>query len=614
MASRKRAKAAQPTEPVGSPPTERAQQLVAAMLAFGVGFLVFFLQYRALFCGETRGFDSLIYGRGIWGIARGDWWNSVRYTHTFAVHLNVVNLLLAPFTWFAKSALVLAVWQGLAAGGTTFAVARACQVKASTAPEAVWRAVIGVLCAVVLSAFVMNPFLNDARPDVMLVCLMTFAFLRVRVLGDWDKWAILLAVLATLCREEAAVLAAASLWLTPRPTALLSKRARVGVSIAFVAYAAFYFLVLRGWISTKSVLDPMTDFVSQDETPERFARVLQGKFVLLAAGALGGAPFIWRGWKWTLTCIVPLAALIPLQFSPITQVTLHYTMFCAPGLLLAFIEGLDATKPSGTSYALATLFGAINYFSFSVFPGSHFYLNRYALNEMELLHPFECPQEVRELNAELDRIPASASVLVSGKIGARLADRHAVHSRFDLTPERAAQAPDYFVAGQENWRAVAPGIAPYGYRPTGYESNLAVILTRDPTAKLLQWSWLREERGHRCDQPVARFSDAGIVICGFRVQGERAAAFIGRFAERSDRFNGRILRIQLEGARGGRPVPMGIHFGLAPLDEMPVGVYATSRSLLRVPPPITPHGYRLRLLDDNNQYVQPDPPRVAPTE
>lgn len=599
--------------PIGSPnglsasggpgPLDRRLKLVALLIAAFAGTVLFWFQYRSIYCGEARGFDTMIYARGIWGVARGIFWNSVRDANTFAVHANVVNFALAPFTYVLKSATVMAIWQSTAFGVTTFAVLRACQEGATTIKDALVRTGLGFVCGIVTPAFVINPFLFDARPDLMLTCFVTLALLRVRRVGDWDGRALLFAVLALMCREEVGVLAAFALWTTPRTTSLLTNRKRAVISVLFVAYTATYFLGVRAIIGNLPVLDPLQHFQAAEGADEVHDQI-RGKLTLIGGALLGGAPFIWRGWRWLISALPAVAVLAKFEFDPIRQIALHYTMFCAPSILLAIITGIHfyASRKRTGDMISALPVAVMNYFVFGVMPGGHFYIDRYQLQGVGVATAFSCTdKDVIDLNNALNDIPPGAAVLLSSAVGARMADRRDIYAKKTIHVG-SADRPDYIIPAREEWQKDAQKLGAAGYRWAGYQSDLAVILTRNPDAIEKGWKRVTRRTRPQCDNPRVRFSSAGIEVCDLKQAHSRIRAQVHRFAPAQDpRATGR-LSLQLE-ADNFPTIPIMLAYGLAPLTEMPVGAAGWFVSV----GPVRGGNYRLVLRDADKNMVPPDP-------
>lgn len=586
----------------------------AALFAVVAAVAVFWLQMRAIHCGEMRGFDTLIYGRGIWGVAHGDFWNTVRNTHVFAVHANWVNFVLAPFTYVAKAADVLAAWQAVALFVTTYLVTRASQLEHSRLSRRMLFGLMGFVCGVLATAFVINPFLFDPRPDLMIVPLMTAAFLRVRRVGDWDRTALLIGAAAVLVREEAAILLAFALFATPRREELLSRRARIILASVLVGYVAFYHLGIRGALGTQSVLHPLRDFTPSESVSEVGATPsIVGKLTLVAAAFLGGAPFLWRGRRWILPVIPSLALLAALQFRADDQIVLHYTLFSAPGILLAVLEGFRVAvrRHLQNDLLAAPVIAAANLFLFTTWPGAQNYVPRYALEPLDIRQPLACLAEDAKLfNQQLARIPANASVVVSSAIGARLADRANVFTTIDIDPGRLDLAPDYIVFFRlhfstlaDDWRALAMQLGRFGYRSAGYESRAAMIFTRDKRAHSIDWRTYQNAGPKDCEHPEARFTDAGLEICATaEVHDGALGVLVHRFAE--PRSTAARSFVQLSARpRGGPAVPLGIHYGLAPLSEAPIGFYGWVTSNESVS---QDRGVRILLTDADGRNIQPD--------
>lgn len=574
------------------------------LFAVVIGLFVFWLQYRSLYCGETRGFDSMIYARSIWGIASGNFWNPVRETHVFAVHATWVMFVLAPLTMFLKSATVLAVSQGVAIGLTTHAVVAAVQEGAVSYSRATLVSVIAVVCGILAPAYVINPFLNDARPDVLLIPLLTLAFLRVRKVGDWDRLAMGFAIAAVMCREEVAVVTAFALWVTPRRTPLLSNRTRALVSCALVGYVALYYFPVRALLSDRSALDPLRDFTTGTDGGGGDVRdLLLAKLTLIGAALLGGAPFLWRGWRWLPAAIPGALVLLTFRFDPPRQVALHYAMFCSPAVLVAIVEGIQfyAARNRKGDLLSAVPVAMANYLLFGVLPHGKFYVERYRFDGVTVLDPFACGvRDVDVFNAQLAKIPSDATVLASAFVGARLADRPTLFTTTVLHPEQPDSLPLYVVSTtKEDWRANARKMAPFGYRAAAKPSDVGVILTRDTAAGLAQWKFFQTIPRDACQHSRAKYPAAGINVCVLERRDGVIHVFLQREHDARTAEAKRGLRMVLQ-APNTRDIPVEIFSGLGQFAEMPVGFYGWAESQTKVPN----HDYKLNLIDSRGRVLE----------
>lgn len=441
--------------------------LLTASLAAGtlVAAATGLLLHRLLYGGFAQTFDTMLYARALWGVAHGDFYNPTAGVHAFSVHAHWGLLALAPVVRLLDAALVLVWAQAVSAGATAALVGVAAGREA--AASGIGRASVVVGCAtavagVVASPLVGNPFLFDARPDLLAVPLATAALLRIRHRGDVDVAAAALLLAAVAMREEVAMLAAPAFLLAPARTGTTRWGLRVGGAAISLGYWAVYWLVLRKLFGGAEAVDRL------DGTASLFlggalgdwlaGAAATGRWKLeiaaAAAATMGGAALLGH-WRWWLVAGPGLAFVILPNRMPELALNFHYGLFAAPALLVAGVDGIarglawantgPAQRHRRRRVALAlsaTLVATTIFAASSAFPGGGRFRPQWLAPEAE------AASDIAAAHAVLAALPADASLTVSYVWGAPYCDRSLVESDVMLRTRllrdgSAAEAMDY---------------------------------------------------------------------------------------------------------------------------------------------------------------------------
>ncbi len=334
---------------VPHPRAHRPARVPLAIGAIGVTVGLFALLHQLLFHGIAQTFDTMIYGRALWGFAHGDGMNPVVGVHALAVHAHWALVLLAPFARVFEPAHVLMAAQSIAAGATFWMVGAACGRIAGEhglrpAPLAIFGAVVGTAA----SPFVANPFLLDTRPDVIAVPLLLWAFLRIQRTGDIDRAALCGMAAALLMREEFLMTIGTALIFAPTRVPWRDRAGvRIGGSMLAVAYWAVYWFVLRdyfgGAVATERVSGVGGIFFGDSAATWwatwASAGVYKVEIFVAAVATLGGAAVL--GGRWLLVALPGvLFVLMPSRMADVA-LNFHYPIFAAPALLAAGVAGLE---------------------------------------------------------------------------------------------------------------------------------------------------------------------------------------------------------------------------------------------------------------------------------
>ncbi len=555
--------------------------LPGAVAAVATG-LVGVLLLRLCFFGRAQSFDLLLYARGLWGWGHGDPWNPVVGMHNLGLHGHFLGVALAPLTLLLPAAAVLAAAQAIAFGVTAALVVR--EVSRTSAPALL---VLWLGLVVLSSPLVLNPFLFDARPDLLGVPFATAALLRAGRRGTLDHLSLAGLGIACLAREEFALVAIATVLAAPQ----LSKRRRLATAAAFAAYFALYFFGVRRWLggSDLSMAIHLTGSAGGDGrgavAPLLSARLA---LVLAIAATAGGLP--WLGGRWLAGALPGVLMLIGTRWKVEEQLRFHYAMFAAPAFAAAAVQGfrrLSALSPARRAAAIAgvTVVAAVAFLFGSSAPGGRHFA-RYNFDMAD-------PQGGLRWNLAahspgglaahrtLARIPDHHGAAVPWPLAAPLADRtfvwhlemlqkHLVQQR--ALPEAlqtvALHGPDSLAMG----RALVFG---YGFKLAGPPGGPVVLLTRDPAFQQMPWAALTTAPPAACAQPLQEWPEAGLALCQLTLPADRPPrALVLRTAPAPA---GRAIHLLLVRSAGGEAAaarPSGALWllgGLGSVADLPVG-------------------------------------------
>jgi uncharacterized membrane protein len=314
---------------VRSRPLDRSVALLLSVL-FGVGLWA--LLRRGLFEGQSQSYDAPLYVRSLWGIAHGDYNNSVIDYPSLAIHTQSALLVLAPLArvWHAADVLIAA--QAFAFAGTLF-VWLSALLRVSLAKGAVRLLLASWACLLFTYGMplVANPFVFDVRPEMLGVLFATAGLVRSAERQRFDTAAVLFLLLSAAAREEFALVAACALTLSPvarggRGWSLRARTITAGVLVLYGLCNSYF------WSRD---LSQTAHLSSEASSPELALAKLQ-----LAAALLGsGGGLAARGYRWLGSALPGLGLLAISTWMVSDQVSFHYGMFVAPALLTASYAG-----------------------------------------------------------------------------------------------------------------------------------------------------------------------------------------------------------------------------------------------------------------------------------
>lgn len=582
-------------------PAPKPWAALAVALIAGVG--LFALAVRSLYVGQGQSYDSLLYARSLWGIGHGVWHNPAYGTHAFGIHANVVLLLLAPLTWLLPAALVLAAAQATAFAATLSVVAR------RAGPDALLAVALAVL-----SPLLMNPWLFDLRPGPLAVPLLAAALLRLRARGALDLRVGLLVIGATLVREEFAVVAAAGLVLAPLGRRDLALRIAVGAGL--LAYMALYWFVLRDLFSGGAAAradQAAVDLVAGGEGAVTY------RIALAAALAASGGGLVWLGWRWLGAALPGIGVAVLLAKQPEHALSFHYTMFAAPGLLVALVDGLgrlrERTARAGGGRAAwvagAVLLALAATHAFGALPGGRrFQADAFGFDA-------DARGWQRAVHEEVARWPEHEGALAPGPFAAAAADRPTIYSVETATRHVAEQneaPPGLAVAllPTHEWERLGRWLVHRGgWQLEGLVADRFALLRAgsigDPNPLL---AGAPETAPPCAGPPDAVWPAAGLAACRVTTpDGERVALL------RVGSASGEARALAVELLRDGQVAPARILHGLVNPAQVP------ARRWVWLELPVEPQeGDRIRVVDDLGRTApamdpeRPDAPAVeAPT-
>ncbi|MBI3072829.1 MAG: DUF2079 domain-containing protein [Deltaproteobacteria bacterium] len=568
--------------------------------AWGLGGVVALLAaallYRGIFDAFAQGPDALLYARSLWGVAHGDFVNPVADAHVFAIHANLVLFALAPFVWLMPAALVLILAQAAALGVTLGLVARAfhdATIEAgSSAKWAKGAGLWGGALAVVLSPIVLNPFVFDPRPELIGVPFLVAAHIRMVELGVVDRRVLIYAMAAVLCREEFALVVAATFAFSPLATLprsarpLLRRRTLRFIAFGLLAYFLAWALGLRFLLGgTLNVAEMHLAGQGELDVPETASTFALFKLEIAAVVATTAGTLIWRGGRWLFGALPGLVFLMANQLIVRHQLNFHYGMLVAPSLIAAALAGYRAWIRAGRPHrhlnvAVWTTIALAAFILEGSAPGGRrFWPRRFDLARDDGSLHFGLATRNPEYVAAhktIAKMPRSHGVAVLETMGAPLADRDIITSTRWLAKDVEAGRPvrpeiqSVVVRRQEISQLGRKLVHRYGFRLAGLTEGPLEWLTRDPAHVDIPWERFQEPLAEeKCRRPQVSWASAGLELCEALVQpGQRATALIRR------RTAGQTLtgvRPVIFLARESGARPMWVAQGLVSLSDLPVG-------------------------------------------
>ncbi|MCB9506865.1 MAG: DUF2079 domain-containing protein [Myxococcales bacterium] len=565
----------------------RATARIVAVIAALLGGVVAALLWRSFELGESQSYDALLYGRSLWGVAHGAPLNTAYGTHWFGIHANVVFLALAPLVWIVHPARVLVACQAAAFAATAALVAAAARRAVAVAgPERAalsGAATVWAVVAVAVSPLIMNPFLFDARPELIGVPLLVAALLRADRDRGFDRVGYLLVVAAALTREELGVIGAVAVLGAPIRWRRREAAARLLVPASLLAWFAVYW-----WFVRPALAGGDAGVRADLATAELFGGTGEGLAgaraqLALAAAAVGGG-FAVLGWRWAAAVLPGLAFVLAATKLPEYALNFHYPFLAAPGLVVAATSGLRRWLERGARGGRAvllfsTLVGAGMYAWLGAAPGGgRFSAEHFAFDPDAAAWQADC-------HALLDVIPSEGGVAVPSMFGTMFSDRPVVYSTETLHAalSELGRAPDDLEwAAIDSPRFSSIGrflVTRSGFRLVGIASGRIALLRRRATPQEAPPVLRSPDATTRCTNLQAAWPDAGIGVCDLAVIDGIVVGAVTRTSPPRE-TPAPAVAIVAELERGS--TQLDAFAGLVDPATLPVGVSVAIRSADRV--------------------------------
>ncbi len=562
----------------------------AALAVWGVStaLVVAVLLVCLTWFGWAHSFDSAIYVRSLWGLAHGDAMNPLVGIHALSVHFNLILLPLAPLTRLVEPASVLVALQAVAFGATVWFTARA-TVRAALREGADAAAMWGVAaCTAVLTVgtpSVGNPFLFDLRPDLLGVPLITAGLLRAREQGNHDSVSAAWMLSSLLVREEWAAVVAASILLTPLSWEAIRStwKLRLGVAVVASVWLLGYWYGVRVWMGDGSFA--MSQQVTADfgdaTAPLTLAQQAGYKAELLAAVFLGMGGLALGGWRWWPALIPGLAFTLMQSRMQELVLNFHYIMFCAPGVIVAGVEGFHRLFRAGYTnvprvfYAWITVvaIGVALYTASSAFPGGGRFRSENFLLLLEDADAVAEAERLGAMHALAGNIDDGGSAILPFGIAARWADRSNMRIMEAVEADLAAGEPfpadvQWVVLPRRLWRTVGASLV--------QQQRFHLVDWVDRRAALLTAAPVEPPSGHLadaygtapCEDPAGVWPQARLELCVLQPQPDGRMAVWVRAMSGARPLEGLMLVARPVGASPQEGIPLWIHEGLIDLSHV----------------------------------------------
>jgi uncharacterized membrane protein len=550
-------------------------RVVALLLSALVGAGLWALLRRGLFEGQAQSYDAPLYVRSLWGIAHGDYNNSLIDYPSLTIHTQSALLVLAPLArvWHAADVLIAA--QACTVAGTLFvwlsAMLRARRAKpAGTLLLASWACLL-FLYGMPLVA---NPFVFDVRPEIIGVLFATVGLMRSAERQHFDATAVVFLLLSAAAREEFALVAACALTLSPvaRTGPGWSLRARMVTACVLVLYG-----LCNSYFWSRD-LAQAAHLNSDASWPDLALAKLQ----LTAAFVASGGGLAALGYRWLGSALPGLGLLAVSTWMAKDQVSFHYGMFVAPALLTASYAGYASL--SRRSQLPRAWLGAHVAFALasaawlSALPGGA----RFASQHFDLQGSLLAPATWRahtgwlaEAHRILQSVPHDRSLLLQYVFAAPYADR--VSIRVLEVDNAKPWQPDAVFLPQNLWATRGAQLREQGYRLAGLAGSSFALMSRRasvPLAHVLS--------ADGCEDASVSWPDAGLQLCNAWIDPDgRVTVLLGRTGS-----HGAALGPRLELSAGPQVTTTLLPLdGLIELTDLPTGRVAWSKSQRAVPNP-----------------------------
>lgn len=519
--------------------TQELLQLAVAILALSLLLVggVFALMAQLLVNGWAHSFDSAIYIRNLWGLSHGDALNPIVGYQALSVHF---NLVMVPLAWLSRvipAWVVMSLTVALSYGATYFLSAwHAARAVAKNGADRSSLVGVAVLWSVFLvaSPMVSNPFIFDVRPDVIAVPLVAGALFRARRKKMWDWVSVAVCVAAVLVREEFAFVVVAGAILSPWQVVNREQVVRrVGLAVWALLWIAGYWYIVRPMMNDGS-FDRAHQVASAfvDEGAELSPlQIAAYKIEIAIAFCFGVGGLSLFGWRW-LGSAIPglLLAIATSRMQPLVM-NFHYLLFCAPGLLVASVDGIERISPwmarqpirRSTAALAAMVIGVLSvYWTSSAMPfGGRFRQQNFAIaaSDASPMNPAEQQRLITIIQGLRAELSADDGVAMPYGFSGSFGWRRTILIWEALADSLREAEPwpdgvDVVVLPRSDWRAfAAPLTHLQGYGLVGLiEPDVAIL--RLGALNELPMDALRSVYGTvNCNQPIGVWTSVSTELC-----------------------------------------------------------------------------------------------------
>ncbi|HEX2678928.1 MAG TPA: DUF2079 domain-containing protein, partial [Polyangiales bacterium] len=459
------------------------------------------------------------------------------------------------------------------------------------AGEPVWRAVSFAAWSVVLLSFGSplfgNPFLFDARPEILGVLPVTVGLLRVVSRERFDGVAVALIVSSLLAREELALVAASALVLAPVPrTSPWPLPRRAWLAAACLAYFAIDSLISAGARSESGY----AHFAS---APGSGLELAEQKAALILVGLASAGGLAVLGYRWAGAALPGALLLLASRWMVGSQLSFHYSLFMAPGVLAAAYAGYRRVQRSVWSAAmrrwLTLLHVALALGSgvvASAWPQGALFARDHFDVHGSVWRPATWSTHtawIADAHRTLASIPASHALLLPYVFAAPVADRASIHlleieGKRGSDGTRALPEVDTVVLLRSDWPRRGRALRESrGFRLWDLSRTNLAVLSRRPRARKLEEILPIA----RCDGASLSWPAAGLELCNiWRTVDGKVEAVVRRRAEHAAPGS---PRLSLRSQSDGRVLELSPMDGLLDWTELPEGrpVVATTAGAVR---------------------------------
>lgn len=565
--------------------------LWSALWAALFGALVALALFQIHYAGQPQSYDTLLYSRGLWGVAHGNWHNPIFDLETFAIHGSFVFFLLAPLAHIMSSANVLIAAQAVSLAGVVFVTVR--EAGRVVGEQRTPLVLLWFAPAFALSPLILNPSLFGARPEHIGVLLLTVGLLRIRRTG-LDPWAALLLALAPLAREELGLVAAAGVLFAPSAALGVGRAKQLGMAAGCAGYTILYWALLQGLFAGEASgaaafnVALLTQGASQGIDWGSFLPLKAEILIVfgLTAGLLAS-----RGWRWLGATIPGLALMLIDQHHLEHVIVTHYAALMVPGLAVASIDGLRRWSESGNRAVFVGVSVVATVGAYLV-AGAAPLGGRYddAFWQLDVEVGSDGLSDIGRAHALVSTLPPDDGVVSSYIFATTLADRPVIWPLGRLTEWLAevGELPEGI-----SWVVLLPQdfatlgrvlVNQHGLRLVALEPG-AVAIVGAVGAQRIPWETARAlQPPGSCESPLTGWRELGLIVC--RVEGVsdgRMHITLQRIEAPTAEMVEVPLGVQVTDPTRGWSTAAVSLYGLINVADLPVGQTLTLRTDAPVP-------------------------------